>query len=186
MESKQIRKILNARISFVQPSTDWEKGHFTGKPSGNFYTIGLMSGQVFVGYIPEKEEKFTLRTLEGSLPQLKQVQWTRIDSVSDLNYQTKCVFREETSPEEKEACMSVLQPKRNYSKRELTMIAFKYYHYHPILERLICLQQAHQAYQVAQMLLAERKVAIQSLLISRKQQELNQQQTKGEKQNVRN
>ena len=186
VDKKGIQKILRASISFIQPATRSEKGLFPVKRGNLFYTFGLSSGQVFVAHIPEKVEQFTLRTLEGPLPQLREIHWQRLDSVSDLNYHTSCVFSENASPTEQKVCLSALRPRRNYDRGEPTKIAFKYYIYHPILERMICLQQAHQAYQVAQILAAERKMQIQNLLISKNKPKLNQQQTKGEKQHVRN
>ena len=186
MEGQQIRKILKTSLSFVQPASASERKLFSTGLSGSFYVFGLSSGQTFVAHIPPDMEHFTLRTLRGPLPQLREVQWKRFDSIEDLNYQTNCLFAAGLSPAEQQVCVKALSPKRNYGRTEMTKIAFKYYNYHPILERAICLQQAHQAYRVAEILLADRKTQIQALLISRKKTKINQQQTKGEKQHVRN
>jgi len=186
MKNQQIKKILTASISFAQPASATERKLFSKRMNGSFYTFGLSSGQTFVVHIPPETEHFTLRTLEGPLPGLREIQWKRLPSIEDLNYQTNCVFAEGVSPTEQQVCLNTLNPRRNYGRTEMTKIAFKYYHYHPILERIICLQHAIQSYRIAEILLADRRTQIQALLISKKQPKPNQQQTKGEKQNVRN
>ena len=191
MKKVKIQEIFSASLSSVQPAKASDRALFPEKKEGQFYVFTLASGQAFVGHIPEKNEQYTFRTsyfqtYSGPFPRLAEIRWTRVKSISDLNYSTECVFLKKTLPTEQKACLAALTPKRDYSWKGLTKIAFKYYRYHPMLERAICLQGAYQDYRKAQQQVRTCQKRIKSLLISKHKTSINQQQTKGEKQNVRN
>lgn len=190
MKPSEIKQILSAPLLSVQPATQLQKRVFPDKKEGQFYVFTLTSGQSFVGHVPEKEKEYTFRatysqTYSSPLPQLWEIRWSRINSVGDLNYHTECQFLGEMRPTEQKAYLKALEPKRKDDTGPLTKIAFKYYHYHPMLERATDLQKALQNCREAQRLLSACKTKMKSLLISKNN--INKtQQTKGETQNVRN
>ena len=185
MKPYKIKQILSAPLSMVAPALLSEKKLFPAGTTGSFYAFELSSGQLFIGNIPQKEDVYTFRTLRGPFPQLYEIRWSSYNDIAVLNYHTECRFLEKPLAVERQACLNILEPKRDNTKHPLTKIAFEYYHYHPLLERAIRLQQAHQNIKGAQRQLSSYRAHLNALLIS-KQPKLKQQQTKGEKQNVRN
>jgi hypothetical protein len=182
----QIKKVLSAPLSMVAPALRSEKNLFPEGTTGAFYTFELSSGQVFIGNIPEKGNTYTFRTFCGPFPQLYEIRWTPFNSINVLNYHTECRFLEKPLVVIKRACLDALEPKRDNSPKPLTKIAFEYYHYHPLLDRAILLQQAHQNIQEAQRRVASCKNHLKALMITSNKPKIYQQQTKGEKQHVRN
>ena len=182
----QIKKVLSAPLSMVAPALRSEKNLFPEGTTGSFYTFALGSGQIFIGNIPEKGDTYTFRTFCGPFPQLYEIRWKPFDSINVLNYHTECRFLEKPSMAVKKACLEVLEPKRDYTPKPLTKIAFEYYRYHPLLNRAIMLKRAHLNIREAQQLMASCKDQLKALMITSNKPKIYQQQTKGEKQHVRN
>ena len=185
MKPNQIKRILSAPLSMVLPAERAEKKLFPEETTGSFYTFRLSSGPVFIGNIPLKGEEYTFKTFCGPFPQLYEIRWRPFQQPNVLSYHTDCRFLEKPLVVVKQACLDALEPKRDYTPKPLTKIAFEYYRYHPLLERAICLRQALQDIQGAKKRLSSCQAHLKALLISN-QSKFYQQQTKGEKQNVRN
>ena len=186
MTPSEITRILSAPISILRRATPEERTVFSRKKDGLFYLFGLASGQRFVAYVPVDKQIYIFRPIRNFLPGLKEIVWKKTEAIEDLGYGTFCSFTKGASPEFRKACLAVLKPTPdNTPGKPLTKIAFRYYHIHPMLERSCWLQLANLKYEESRLKMLASKTVLKSLMISKKNNNLNQQQ-KGEQQNVRN
>ncbi len=145
MKESEIQRILSAPLVFVQPTSEQkQKELFPDKNDGWFYSFGLASGQEFVGHLPEKDRVFTFRPAKNLIPDLMEIEWIKKSEIDDLGYNTICYTAEGPSEDDKKLYEKVLSPvPEDSSLHPITKIAFKYYKYHPMLERSFHLQWAH-------------------------------------------
>lgn len=183
MEDKRIREILSAPICLFLRSTNDEKAIFPDK-KGFFYTIGLASGQRFVGHVSmdDDKESYTFRPLKNLIPNLLELNWEKTKDVTDLGYKTTCQVKEGTSDEEKAFYEDVLAPKP-VPAPFLTKANIQYYSYHQMLERCIWLRRLNQRHEEAVNALLKIQKEQDALLIPEGKDDLIQQKLKERRQN---
>ena len=183
MEDKKIREILSAPICRFLRSTNEEKAIFPDK-GGFFYTIGLASGQRFVGHVSMKddEENYTFRPIKNLIPNLLEVRWEKTKDVMDLGYKTICQVKEGTTDEEKTFYENVLAPKA-VPAPFLTKANIQHYSYHPMLERCIWLRGLNQRHKEVVNALLKIQKEHDALLIPEGKDNLIQQKLKERRQN---
>ena len=141
MSDSSIKQTLSAPIDFLRLANDKEKGAFSDKPNGWFYTLGLKSGQSFVVRLDKEKELFTLRPQNNLLPHLTQIEWEKRHAYDDLGYDTTCQTTANTTKEEKALYEEALNPIPDERQCSLTRVAFKHYLY-PFLSQffrdLVC------------------------------------------------
>ncbi len=167
MKESEIQRILSAPLVRVLPATEQEKKEiFPDKRNGWFYTFGLASGQEFVGHIPEKDRIFSFRPTKNLIPDLMEIEWEKKPQIDDLGYNTICYTAKGTLEEDKKLFEKVLSPvPEDSSLHPVTKLAFKYYKYHPMLERAFHLQWAKWSCQRAKEELLQAQQHLDKLLI---------------------
>ena len=184
MEKNDIKHILCAPLSFVRRCTEEEKKIFSDQQEGWFFTFGLASEQVFVGHISQKEQSYVFRPLTGPIWDLQEIHWKRKGRVEDLGYTTACQMREGVDKEKKDLYEEILAPKPEKSDRfPVTKVAFKYYSYHPLLEKAYYLQMALWECVRAKRALLDSQKHVENLLVSQKQNNIVQQKLNKRRQN---
>ena len=168
MDQNEIKSILMSPIILLRWSTGGERLVFPDRKEGDMLcTFGLKSGQTFVGCIPEKENTFIFRPLENRLPYLMEIEWTGKKNIANLGYTTKCWVVPETPRAEHELYEDILSPKRDtLTQYPPTMLAFKYYTYHPLLQEARRVQMAVGDYQKKEEALKVARNRLGSVLIS--------------------
>lgn len=183
MEDKRIREILSAPICRFLRSTNDEKTIFPDK-IGFFYTIGLASGQRFVGHVSMENDKesYTFRPIKNLIPNLLEFNWEKTKDVTDLGYKTTCQVKEGTADEEKTFYENVLAPKA-VPAPFLTKANIQHYSYHPMLERCIWLRRLNQEHEKAVKALLKIQKEQDALMILEGKDNLIQQKLKERRQN---
>ena len=166
MEKKELEGILTAPLTVVKPASEDEKIRsmfMFGSGEGEFYTFGLASGISFVGRIPQKEKNYEFIVLDkgNTGVDLFSIVWKAKEDIADLGYTTKCTCMHRNKEEYEE----ILAPKPAHAPY-LTKIAFRYYSYHPLLQRAILLQDVNQKQQEIEKTLLEIKKRKEALLTS--------------------
>lgn len=115
---KEIFKILDRNVFVVRKATKEEKGIFSDKKEGGFFTFALESGQKFVACFSEegkglrKKRMLTFRPLNRMIKGLKEVSYTLPNLWNFGVTEDAYKFSKGISEGEKEACMAVLRPGR--------------------------------------------------------------------------
>lgn len=174
MSTAPIKQILSTPVALLRPSDNKEKGAFSDKQDGWFYTLALKSGQSFVVCLDKKEEIFTLRPQNNLLPNLTQIEWKKRHAYDDLGYDTTCTTTASASKEEKAAYAEILTPISDERPNSLTKVFFKHYLYPPLLERMIELKSALTVCENLQQTLAKAQKKLHSLQVTGEKSPINQ------------
>ena len=172
MTNETIARVLTSPISRLCPANEDEKGVFADKKEGWFYSLGLASGQSFIVHLDKQKDNFTLRPVHNLLPHLTQIEWQKKHEFDDLGYNTICKTTPDASKEEIAAYETVLSPVPDTrSCFPATRIAFKYYRYPALLDRLIELRGAIETGEQLQRNLLNAQKKLQGLYVYNKDQQ---------------
>ena len=116
MVQKEINRILDRNVFFVREATEKEKGVFSDRSEGGFFTFALESGQKFVACFSEegrglkKEKRLTFRPLNKMVDGLKEFSWIVPSILSFTEVQAEYKFEEGVPKDVKRNFMYVLAP----------------------------------------------------------------------------